>query len=355
MIYLDQAATSYPKLPSVKQAVMDALDHNMNAQRSTGAFKTDRLLYSTRKLIADYFNLPSFDHVIFNSGNTESLNTCLKGILSKDDHVITTYAEHNSVLRPLRQIGVDLTVTAPYKEDILKEIREDTKMIVMTHSSNVTGELYDIDSIGQLAFEHNILFVIDMQKSHIDFLTFSGHKGLLGMSGVGGICVNTDTFIEPLKTGGTGIDSFNKKQPDSYPEHLEAGTLNIPGIASLNAGISYLLAHQEEIQKKEKELFDALYQGMKTIPGITFYCDYDTCSHTPIIAFNLEDYDSSKISDVLSYKYDIITRCGAHCAPLMHTHLNTIERGIVRFSLSFMNSMEEVNTVIDVLKEMSEE
>ena len=130
MIYLDQGATSFPKLPSVKQAVMDALDHNMNAQRSTGAFKTDRLLYSTRKLIAQYFNLPSFDHVIFNSGNTESLNTCLKGILSKDDHVITTYAEHNSVLRPLRQIGVDLTVTAPYKEDILKEIREDTKMIV---------------------------------------------------------------------------------------------------------------------------------------------------------------------------------------------------------------------------------
>ncbi len=366
MIYFDQGATSFPKLPSVKQAVMDALDHNMNAQRSTGAFKTDRLLYSTRKLIAQYFNLPSFDHVIFNSGNTESLNTCLKGILSKDDHVITTYAEHNSVLRPLRQIGVDLTVTAPYKEDILKEIREDTKMIVMTHSSNVTGELYDIDAIGQIAHEHHILFVvdsaqsaghisIDMQKSHIDLLTFSGHKALLGMSGVGGICVNTDIFIHPLKTGGTGIDSFNKKQPDSYPEHLEAGTLNIPGIASLNAGMTYLLEHQKEIEEKEKQLFDALYEGMKRINGISFYCDYDTCSHTPIIAFNLEDYDSSKISDVLSYKYHIITRCGAHCAPLMHTHLNTVERGIVRFSLSFMNSMEEVNTVIDVLREMTEE
>ena len=239
-------------------------------------------------------------------------------------------------------------------------------MIVMTHSSNVTGELYDIDAIGQIAYENHILFVvdsaqsaghisIDMQKSHIDLLTFSGHKGLLGMSGVGGICINTDTLIQPLKTGGTGIDSFNKKQPDSYPEHLEAGTLNIPGIASLNAGMTYLLEHQKEIEEKEKQLFDALYEGMKRINGITFYCDYDTCAHTPIIAFNLEDYDSSKISDVLSYKYDIITRCGAHCAPLMHTHLNTVERGIVRFSLSFMNSMEEVNTVIDVLREMSEE
>ena len=204
------------------------------------------------------------------SGSEICLVLYEQGILSKDDHVITTYAEHNSVLRPLRQIGVDLTVTAPYKEDILKEIREDTKMIVMTHSSNVTGELYDIDAIGQIAYENHILFVvdsaqsaghisIDMQKSHIDLLTFSGHKGLLGMSGVGGICINTDTLIQPLKTGGTGIDSFNKKQPDSYPEHLEAGTLNIPGIASLSAGMTYLLEHQKEIEEKRKTAFLMLY------------------------------------------------------------------------------------------------
>lgn len=366
MIYLDNAATSFPKIPEVKKAVNEAMDCYINANRSTGtdALTTDRLLYQTRKKIALYFNLPSFDRVIFNSGNTESLNTCIKGLLNPHDHVITTYAEHNSVLRPLYSINADLSIVAPYKEDIEKAIRTDTKMIIMTHSSNVTGELYDIDAIGQLAFKHHILFVvdsaqsaghikIDMQKSHIDLLTFSGHKGLLGISGIGGICINTDSIIRPLKTGGTGIDSYNPSQPDHYPEHLEAGTLNIPGIASLHAGISYLLAHQTEIEEKEKYLFDILYKGMKEISSIHFYCDYDHYLHTPIIAFNLGDYESAKVSDLLSYRYHITTRCGAHCAPRMHDHLHTKESGIVRLSLSFLNSIEDIEEVLRALKELS--
>ena len=366
MIYLDNAATSFPKISEVKQAVDEAMDHCINANRSTGndALTTDRLLYQTRKKIALYFNLPSFDHVIFNSGNTESLNTCIKGLLNPHDHVITTYAEHNSVLRPLYAVNADLSIVAPYKEAIEKAIRNDTKMIIMTHSSNVTGELYDIDAIGQLAYKHHILFVvdsaqsaghikIDMQKSHISILTFSGHKGLLGVSGIGGLCINTDRVIKPLKTGGTGIDSYNHFQPDHYPEHLEAGTLNIPGIASLHAGISYLLDHQKEIEEKEKSFFDTLYKGMKKIPSIHFYCDYDHNPHTPIIAFNLGDYDSAKISDLLSYRYSITTRCGAHCAPRMHEHLHTKESGIVRLSLSFMNSKEDIEEVLSALKELS--
>ena len=366
MIYLDNAATSFPKIPEVKEAVNEAMDQCINANRSTGmdALTTDRLLYQTRKKIALYFNLPSYDHVIFNSGNTESLNTCIKGLLNPHDHVITTYAEHNSVLRPLYSIKADLSIVAPYKETIEKAIRKDTKMIIMTHSSNVTGELYDIEAIGHLAHEHHILFVvdsaqsaghinIDMQKSFIDILTFSGHKGLLGISGVGGICINTDKVIKPLKTGGTGIDSYNPSQPDHYPEHLEAGTLNIPGIASLNAGINYLLEHQTEIEEKEKYLFDKLYKGMKEIPSIHFYCDYDHRLHTPIIAFNLGEHESAKISDLLSYRYSITTRCGAHCAPRMHEHLHTKETGIVRLSLSFLNNIEDIEEVLKALKELS--
>lgn len=366
MIYLDQAATSYPKLPIVKKAVMEAMDHCVNAHRSVGrqAFETDRLIYQTRKLIAEYFNLPSFDHVILNSGNTESLNTCLKGILKEKDHVVTTYAEHNSVLRPLHEIHVDLTVTAPYLDDIKKAVRKETKMIVMTHSSNVTGELYDIENIGRYAHDHHILFVVDsaqsaghlrinMQKAYIDILTFSGHKALLGISGIGGMCINTNVKINPLKSGGTGIDSFNEFQPEHYPEHLEAGTPNVPGIASLHAGIEYLLSHQYEIEEKENSLFQLLYLSMREIPSVQFYSDYEHKKHTPIIAFNLAGWDSAKVSDFLSQHDHIITRCGAHCAPLMHQHLHTEERGIVRLSLSFLNNIEEINKLVHTLKEMS--
>lgn len=366
MIYLDNAATSFPKIEEVKEAVNDAMGNCVNAHRSTGnkGLDTDRLLYQTRKKIAHYFNVPRFDHVVFNSGNTESINTCIKGLLHPHDHVITTYAEHNSVLRPLYQIQADISIVSPDKEGILQAIRPETKMIIMTHSSNVTGELYDIETIGKIAHAHHILFMvdsaqsaghvrIDMQKAHIDLLTFSGHKGLLGISGIGGICINTDCMIEPLKSGGTGIDSFNPAQPSGYPEHLEAGTLNIPGIASLHAGVSYLLEHQDEIENKERSLFEALYKGMKEMDSIHFYCDYDHCPHTPIIAFNLKNYDSAKVSDYLSYHYSIMTRCGAHCAPLMHQHLHTKERGIVRLSLSFLNDMDDIKEVLKALKEMS--
>lgn len=261
MIYLDQAATSFPKIKEVQEAVIDCMNHCTNANRSTSttSLNASRLIYQTRKLIKEYFHVPQDGCVILNSGNTESLNTCIKGILKKGDHVITTYAEHNSVLRPLYQLEkaniITLSITSPTLEGIEKCLQENTKLIIVTHSSNVTGEIYPIAKIGKLAHDHDILMMsdvaqsaghisIDMKKMNLDILCFSGHKGLLGNSGIGGFCLAGAIEMEPLISGGTGMDSFNHFQSNYYPEHVEAGTRNITGIASLNAGISYLLKYQ---------------------------------------------------------------------------------------------------------------
>lgn len=258
MIYFDQAATSYPKLDEVKQAVNNALEIAGNANRSMN-MDASRLIFQTRKLIKHFFNC---DHVVFNSGNTESLNTCLFGLLDKDDHVITNISSHNSLLRPLYECVQDISIVDDL-HTIKNEVKSNTKMIVINHCSNITGEVCDLYEIGKFAHDHDILFVvdsgqsaghilIDMKENHIDVLTFSGHKSLLGISGIGGICFQDHIHIRPYKFGGTGIDSFSKNMNLSYPERLEAGTLNMIGISSLQAGIAYINEHFEMIQKKKK-------------------------------------------------------------------------------------------------------
>lgn len=259
MIYFDQTATSYPKLDEVKKAVNDALEIAGNANRSMN-MDASRLIFQTRKLIKNFFNC---DHVVFNSGNTESLNTCLFGLLDKSDHVITTYSSHNSMLRPLYKCVDDMSIVDNDLESIQKVVKPNTKMIVINHCSNITGEECDLKAIGKFAHELHILFVvdsgqsaghipIDMKEDYIDVLTFSGHKSLLGISGIGGLCFQNNINIRPYKFGGTGIDSFSKDMNLSYPERLEAGTLNIIGIASLHAGITYINQHFETMQKKKK-------------------------------------------------------------------------------------------------------
>mgnify|MGYP001230834242 FL=1 len=357
MIYLDQAATSFPKIKEVQDAVIDCMNHCTNANRSTSttSLNASRLIYQTRKLIKEYFHVPQDGCVVLNSGNTESLNTCIKGILKKGDHVITTYAEHNSVLRPLYQLEkaniITLSITSPTVEGIKKNLQKNTKMIIVTHSSNVTGEIYPIAEIGKLAHEHGILMMsdiaqsaghllIDMEKMNLDILCFSGHKGLLGNSGVGGFCLAQSIEVEPLISGGTGMDSFNHFQSDYYPEHVEAGTRNITGIASLKAGVCYLMKYQDEKSKYTNELVELLYGDFK--------------ERTPILAFNIQGMDSFQAADLLNNKYDIAIRCGTHCAPLIHQHLNTVKSGIVRVSLSFVNTKEEIQFFIKAIKEISE-
>ena len=377
MIYFDNAATTLHKPPEVIEAVVHAMTTSGNASRGThtGSLAASRTVYETRKKIADFFHCSRADHVIFTSNSTEALNIAICGTLGKGDHIISTDLEHNSVLRPLYHLeeqGASLTFLSANKkgcidyDDFKRSIKPNTKAIVCTHASNLTGNVLDIEKIGHIAKAHNLLFIVDasqsagcidinMENMNIDILCFTGHKGLLGPQGTGGLCIQESVEIRPFKRGGSGIHSYEKGQPQAYPARLEAGTLNSHGIAGLCAAINYINTITiPVIAKKEQELLWHFYKGICNIPEIHIYGDFDTKERAAILSLNIEGYDSGTVSDVLSQEYDIATRPGAHCAPRMHQALGTTETGAVRFSFSSFNTMEEVETAIQALKELVE-
>lgn len=375
MIYLDNAATTMKKPQCVIDAVVNAMTHMGNAGRGANeaALDASRIIYDTREKISDLFNLQNPSRVAFTCNSTESLNTAIKGILTSDDHAITTALEHNSVLRPLYELeskGMGLSVV-PCDEngnidynDFEKLIQENTKAIVCTHGSNLVGNLLDVKRIGAIAKKHNLIFIvdasqtagvfpIDMQDMNIDILCFTGHKGLLGPQGTGGLCVREGINVRPLKVGGSGINTFSKTQPEDMPTILEAGTLNGHAIAGLNAALDYLKEEKiENIQKREEELMFRFYNGIKDIEGIKIYGNFEN-KRAAIVTFNVGDIDSAAFSDELSLYHDISTRPGAHCAPLMHKAMNTVEQGAVRFSFSHYNTEEEIDTAINAVKEIA--
>lgn len=377
MIYFDNAATTLHKPPEVIEAVVHAMTTSGNASRGThtGSLAASRTVYETRKKIADFFHCSRADHVIFTSNSTEALNIAICGTLGKGDHIISTDLEHNSVLRPLYHLeeqGASLTFLSANKkgcidyDDFKCSIKPNTKAIVCTHASNLTGNVLDIERIGRIAKAHNLLFIVDasqsagcieinMENMNIDILCFTGHKGLLGPQGTGGLCIHESVEIRPFKRGGSGIHSYEKGQPQAYPARLEAGTLNSHGIAGLCAAINYINTITiPVIAKKEQELLWHFYKGICNIPEIHIYGDFDTKERAAILSLNIEGYDSGTVSDLLSQEYDIATRPGAHCAPRMHQALGTTETGAVRFSFSSFNTMEEVETAIQALKELVE-
>ncbi len=377
MIYFDNAATTLHKPPEVIEAVVHAMTISGNASRGThtSSLAASRTVYETRKKIADFFHCSRADHVIFTSNSTEALNIAICGTLGKGDHIISTDLEHNSVLRPLYHLeeqGASLTFLSANKkgcidyDDFKRSIKPNTKAIVCTHASNLTGNVLDIERIGRIAKAHNLLFIVDasqsagcieinMETMNIDILCFTGHKGLLGPQGTGGLCIHESVEIRPFKRGGSGIHSYEKGQPQAYPARLEAGTLNSHGIAGLCAAINYINTITiPVIAKKEQELLWHFYKGICNIPEIHIYGDFDTKERAAILSLNIEGYDSGTVSDVLSQEYDIATRPGAHCAPRMHQALGTTETGAVRFSFSSFNTMEEVETAIRALKELVE-
>lgn len=377
MIYFDNAATTLHKLHEVIEAVVHAMTTAGNASRGThtGSLAASRTVYETRKKIADFFHCSRADHVIFTSNSTEALNIAICGTLGKGDHIISTDLEHNSVLRPLYHLeeqGASLTFLSANKkgcidyDDFKRSIKPNTKAIVCTHASNLTGNVLDIERIGRIAKAHNLLFIVDasqsagcieinMETMNIDILCFTGHKGLLGPQGTGGLCIHESVEIRPFKHGGSGIHSYEKGQPQAYPARLEAGTLNSHGIAGLCAAINYINTITiPVIAKKEQELLWHFYKGICNIPEIHIYGDFDTKERAAILSLNIEGYDSGTVSDLLSQEYDIATRPGAHCAPRMHQALGTTETGAVRFSFSSFNTMEEVETAIQALKELVE-
>ncbi|QUO32063.1 aminotransferase class V-fold PLP-dependent enzyme [Coprococcus sp. AF21-14LB] len=378
MIYLDNAATTMHKPQAVIDAVVQAMNSLGNAGRGANeaSLSAARIIYDTRDRLAQLFHAENAKRIAFTCNSTESLNIAIKGSLNPGDHAITTALEHNSVLRPLYEMqeqGVELTVIESDKrgricyEDFEKAIRPETKVIVCTNGSNLTGNRVDLERVGKIAEDHGIRFIvdasqtagvfeIDVQKMHIDILCFTGHKGLLGPQGTGGIYVREGIELRPLKSGGSGVDTYNTHHPAEMPTALEAGTLNGHGIAGLGAGVKYIMdTGMEHIRETEQHYMWKFYNGVKDIPGVKIYGDFETEDRCPIVTLNIADYDSSEVSDELLMTYGISTRPGAHCAPLMHKALGTVDQGAVRFSFSHFNTEEEIDAAIAAIRELAEE
>ena len=284
--------------------------------------------------------------------------------------------EHNSVLRPLYEMearGVKLTIVKSNEQgtlniqDIEDAITEETKLIICTNGSNLTGNYIDLKPIGEMAHKHGVLFAvdasqtagvfpIDVQDMQIDILCFTGHKGLLGPQGTGGIYVREGLSVRPLKSGGSGVQTYSKIHPAEMPTALEAGTLNGHGIAGLHAALEYLeKTGIDSIRNREQDLMWRFYEGVKDIPNVKIYGDFSTKNRCAVVTLNIGDYDSSEVSDALLTEYNISTRSGGHCAPLMHEALGTVEQGAVRFSFSHYNTEEEVDTAIKAIRELSQD
>lgn len=378
MIYMDNAATTMHKPQEVIDAVVTAMSSMGNAGRGANeaSLSASRVIYDTREKLCRLFGGENPRQIVFTSNSTESLNIALKGLLKPGDHAITTMLEHNSVLRPLyvlEQQGVKLTIV---KSDLkgrfsLKDMEDaitpETKLIVCTNGSNLTGNYVDIAKVGELAHKHGLLFVvdasqtagvfpIDVQKMHVDVLCFTGHKGLLAPQGTGGLYVREGLCLSPLKSGGSGVQTYSKMHPVEMPTALEAGTLNGHGIAGLGAAVDYIeKVGMDTIREREQELMWKFYEGVKDIPNVKVYGDFSTKERCAIVTLNIGDYDSSEVSDELLTEYSISTRPGGHCAPLMHEALGTVEQGAVRFSFSHYNTDEEVDTAIRAIQELAQD
>ena len=378
MIYLDSAATSYHKPDEVARAVAEAISHMGNPGRGAHEASLDasRVVYGTREKMAGLFGVEEASQIVFTANSTESLNIAIQGLVDPGDHVITTVMEHNSVLRPLylcQQRGVSLTIL-PFSaagtvtpEAIEAVIRSNTRMIVCTHGSNLTGDLNDLEAIGRVCKKHHLLFVVDasqtagvfpiqMDSMNIDVLCFTGHKSLMGPQGTGGMCVRKGVRIRPLLVGGSGIDSYSKIHPQVMPTALEAGTLNAHGIAGLSAALDFIKkVTPDVIRQREEELTRRFVSQIKSIPGVKLYGNYEQFPRAPILSLNILDYDSGEIADALAQDYGIMTRAGAHCAPLMHEALGTKSQGAVRFSFSYFNTEEEIEQAANAIRELAEE
>ena len=377
MIYLDNAATTLHKPPCVIDAVVNAMQTMGNSGRSAHAesLAASRTIYAAREALAALFGCERADHVCFTANSTEALNIAISGLLAPGDHMLSTDLEHNSVLRPLyreMERGVSVSFLPADRKgcidyaDFDRLLQTNTKAVICTAGSNLTGNLLDLTRIGAFCAAHGLLFVvdasqtagvfpIDLRAQHISVLCFTGHKSLMGPQGTGGLLVREGVDIRPLLTGGTGVQSYLERQPEEYPTRLEAGTLNGHGIAGLSAALDYIrMVGMETIREKEEALMRRFYEGVSTIPGVTVYGDHAQRVRAPIVALNIGQYDSGEVSDALAQDYGIATRPGAHCAPRMHRALGTEHQGAVRFSFGWFNTQTEVDAAIRAVREIAE-
>ena len=374
-IYLDNAATTYPKPLAVPEAIYDYIVNN-GGTSGRGSYEkailADGLVYQTRKSLAKLFNHDDPKTVVFTSSVTESLNLALQGILKPGDHVVTSALEHNAVWRCLktleRDLGIYISVVPATAQgetdikDVEAAITPDTKIIVFTHASNVLGTIQPIEAIGALAREKGILFLvdaaqtagvipIDVQAQHIDLLAFTGHKSLLGPMGTGGLVVNCDADIHPLISGGTGGDSAYEYQPDYYPNHLEAGTMNVSGIIGLGAALEFLKAEGlDTIRHKEDALMDYALNALSTVPGIELYGPQDSSKSVGVIPFNIAGHVPEEIAFFLDQECQVMIRSGLHCAPSAHRLIGTVTRGTCRIGIGYFNESAHIDALVNGLK-----
>lgn len=376
-IYLDNAATSFPKPKEVATAVYDFMVNN-GTSSGRGSYKkamqSDYIVYECRKLIGKLFNFDNPKKVVFTSNVTDSLNIAMRGILKENDHVITSGLEHNAVWRCLKTLERDINIKIDTVEcskdgitnpqDIKKYIKKDTALIVFTQASNVLGTIQPIREIGAIAREHNIPFLvdsaqsagamkIDVKEDNIDILAFTGHKSLLGPMGTGGLIINTNIDIKPLKAGGTGGDSAYEYQPDYYPNHLETGTSNVSGIAGLREAIKFLNKEGiENIHNKEKELTKYALEKLETVKDIEIYGPKDCEKMLSVISFNIKYKRPEDVGSILDQKYDIMLRAGLHCAPTAHSMIGTKDRGTLRIGLGYFNKKEDIDKLVEALNNL---
>ncbi|MBU4194434.1 MAG: aminotransferase class V-fold PLP-dependent enzyme [Actinobacteria bacterium] len=382
MIYLDNAATSWPKPGEVCKAM---IGFQVGVGASPGrsghrlSIEAGRILYRAREVIAALFNLDDPLRVIFTSNATDALNISLRGLLTAGDHVITSSMEHNSVMRPLRDLeksGVGITVVPCDNKgfldvrDVESAIKKETRMIVVNHGSNVTGTLVPLAEIGGLAGEHGLLFLvdaaqtggscpIDLQADRIDILAFTGHKSMMGPQGTGGLAigerVTLDEFI-PIKTGGTGSRSESEVHPDFLPDKLECGTPNTIGISGLSEGVGFVLREGvEKIRRHEMSLTERLLEGLRSLSGITLYGPRDTASRVATVSFNVDNVMPGEVGFTLDEVYGIMCRVGLHCAPSAHRTIGTFSEGTVRLSIGYFNTEEDIERTIEAVNDIAKE
>ena len=361
MLYFDHAATSYPKPECVKKACMEAFENAGNPGRGShsAALWSLRTIYSAREAAAKLFNAKSPMEIVFAQNATMALNMAIS---QADGEILTTAMEHNSVLRPCHARGNYRIVPAQNgiltPQAVIDAIGPDTKAVIMTHASNLTGEVYDIGTVGRYCREKGILFItdaaqtagvvpIDVQEMGIDMLAFAGHKGPMGPTGTGGLYVNSRVKVRPLMRGGTGSKSHQLVQPEEMPDVLEAGTQNVHGIAGLKAGIEYVMEiGVERIFAHEKAMAKLFIDGISDIPGIEIY--RRECVRTGTVAINIHDVDPADLTDALG-EAGVCVRGGAHCTPLAHDAIGTGNRGAVRFSFGWSTTAEEVLEGVKIL------
>jgi cysteine desulfurase family protein len=378
VIYLDNAATSWPK-PEIVYKTMDEFLRTKGGNPGRGshsmALAARQTVDETRMLIARFINAPEINRVIFTLNCTDALNLGLKGLLKPGDHVVTSCIGHNSLVRPLRKLeslGVKVSWVPPSPDsrvlsprDIEAAITKDTKLVVVTHASNVTGVIQPIEEYGAVTRRRNLIFMvdaaqtagkypIDVQASNIDLLAFSGHKGLFGPPGTGALYIGNRVNLDSLREGGTGSYSEEEEQPVILPDRYESGTQNSVGIAGLGAGLKYIREEGlEKIRAREQSLTDRLIEGLSKITGITLNIAKNNLKQAPVISFNIKGFTPGDVGTILDQTFDIKVRTGLHCAPMMHKTIGTFPLGTIRLSPGYFNTLEEIEMTIKAIDRIS--